>query len=177
MGLDVGIFRLINRDSVNPLFDWLLPRVTDAHFNTPFLVLVGLALLVADRRQGWRAFLVALVAVGLAELIGSHWLKHAIARPRPPLTLADVRLFAPLGHSFSFPSGHAIDTFAATAAAGLAQPRWRWPLLAYAVTIGYSRVYVGVHYPSDVVGGALLGLLLAYGVWCFAEERRWVQSR
>ena len=64
----------------------------------------------------------------------------------------------------SFPSGHAATSFAGATLLALALPRLAWPLLVLAAAIGWSRVYVGVHWPSDVLAGALLGAALAFGV-------------
>jgi undecaprenyl-diphosphatase len=63
--------------------------------------------------------------------------------------------------TYSFPSGHATVSFACAAVLAAALPRLRVPLFALAALIAFSRVYVGVHYPSDVVGGAALGILIA----------------
>ena len=105
------------------------------------LVLTVLAVAVAD-----------LTATGLKALIDVERPSSRYAEPKPLVT-------AP--HDHSFPSGHAATSFAAAAILTAARPRYGpvWFLLALA--IGFSRVYVGVHYPLDIVAGALLGIATA----------------
>jgi undecaprenyl-diphosphatase len=74
----------------------------------------------------------------------------------------------------SFPSGHATTAFALAAVIGFVSPRWFRPMLAFASAIAVSRVALGVHYTSDVVAGAILGLLGAYLVRLVFAGRRWV---
>ncbi len=78
----------------------------------------------------------------------------------------------------SFPSGHATTAFALAAVVGFVSPRWFYPGLALAAVIGLSRITEGVHYPSDVIAGAALGLIGAYLVrWQFAGSRWLFQRR
>ena len=102
--------------------------------------------------------------VGAAILLGesiSGALKLGIERDRPPLSrpVPEPLLEAP--STFSFPSGHATVSFACATLLAAAVPRLRWPFYALAALIAFSRVYVGVHYPADVLAGALLGVALA----------------
>jgi undecaprenyl-diphosphatase len=110
-----------------------------------------------------------LAVAGLAALaigfVSSEVIKEITMRPRPFVTLPDVRLLVPKPGSFAFPSGHATSAFAACSGAVLAArrllkrvPVWGWGMLAMAAAISYSRVYVGVHWPTDVVAGVILGL-------------------
>lgn len=106
-------------------------------------------------------FFAAIAVSGIAAQI----LKHVIGRARPVLLGVDgPHHFEPfsLGNTLaSFPSGHTTSAFAAAVALGYMRPAWRRWLLAAAVAIGLSRVLVGAHYPSDVVGGAALGSSVA----------------
>jgi undecaprenyl-diphosphatase len=96
-------------------------------------------------------------------------LKNLVMQPRPFLALPDVRLLVDPPSSYSFPSVNVAYAFAASSGASLATrrllgriPAWGWASLALATAITYSRVYVGVHYPSDALVGALLGV---FGGW------------
>jgi membrane-associated phospholipid phosphatase len=104
-----------------------------------------------------RATFAALGAVGAAGLLVTV-LKELFDRARPPAAGVDAVGVIPA--SASFPSGHATTAFAAAVAVGLFYPRLRRPLLALAAVVALSRVYLGVHYASDVVAGSLLGVLL-----------------
>lgn len=102
----------------------------------------------------------ALAAAGAAAVADglSTLLKHITERARPPLADPSIQALVALPDSPSFPSGHAATAFAAATAVGVLHPRFRAPLLALAVMVAVSRVYLGVHFWSDVVVGSLLGV-------------------
>jgi membrane-associated phospholipid phosphatase len=134
----------------------------------PLLVAAGWC---ADLRCRRRLPLVALaatvsffVASGLNAAI-----KDLVDRARPPLTM-DLEALVGVPGSPSFPSGHAMSAFAVAAALSVLAPRARWPVLALAAAIAFSRVYLGVHYWIDVLAGAALGL--AIGVLVAGLVRR-----
>jgi len=128
------------------------------------LVIVGIALL-ADL---WtRRFPVATLLAGVSYFVAdgiSSGLKRAFERPRPAAVDPAVHPLVPTPHSYSMPSGHATTAFAAALAAGLVHPRLRLPLLALATLIAVSRIWLGVHYPTDVVVGAAIGSAVAAGL-------------
>lgn len=170
MGVDAALFHAINRGTANALFDALMPVVTNGDVNAIVLVGVGLLVVAVSYRsrqsrliaRAWAVFLAAVLAVALGDWLGAQG-KDFWLRPRPPLVLDNVRLLVGLGPSGSFPSNHAINTFAALTPVALAYRRWAPWCLLYGLLMGYSRVYVGVHYPGDVAAGAALGLLVGAG--------------
>lgn len=104
------------------------------------------------------------VRVGAAILVAegvSGALKLWVGRDRPPLADPDPEPLVHLPVTNSFPSGHATVSFACATVLALAVPRLRAPLFLLAALISFSRVYVGVHYPFDVVAGAVLGIAIA----------------
>ena len=118
----------------------------------------------------WGVFALTLIAVALADW-SAMGLKALIDRPRPPLRYAEPKTLVPVPHDASFPSGHAATSFAAATMLAFAFPRLAPFLYVLAAAVAFSRVYVGVHYPLDVIGGALLGALVAV-VLRFLVSRR-----
>lgn len=115
------------------------------------------------------------VRVGAAILVAeglSGALKVWIERDRPPLADPDPQPLVELPATYSFPSGHAAVSFACATVLALAVPRLRVPLYALAALIAFSRVYVGVHYPGDVVAGAVLGIAIAIALRKLARALR-----
>jgi undecaprenyl-diphosphatase len=121
-------------------------------------VVVALFLAVLWRRP-W-LFVAVLAADAAADAI-SLGLRDWIDRRRPPLVYPEPKPLVGVPHSGSFPSGHAATAFACATVIAWAAPRLAVPAFVLAVAISWSRVYVGVHWPLDVLGGAVLGVLVA----------------
>jgi undecaprenyl-diphosphatase len=129
----------------------------------PLFVLAAAVLDVAHRRLLPLYALITLVALGLTSLITDE-LKRAFDRPRPPYGEDRVHALVEIPTNASFPSGHASTSFATAVALAVLVPKWRWPALAVAALVGFSRIYLGVHYTLDVLAGALLGAAIGYVV-------------
>lgn len=124
---------------------------------------ITLALLVGAQRTFHRATLSAVALAVLLAAAGSSLLKDAVARPRPLSSLENVRVVGEPLRQRSFPSGHSANAFALCAACGgRLRTRRAWVVGGLlAGLVGLSRVYVGAHYPGDVLAGALLGVVCA----------------
>jgi membrane-associated phospholipid phosphatase len=107
----------------------------------------------------WVTGATVIIATALGTVI-----KNLTDRPRPPLADRDFQPLIELPQSSAMPSGHALTAFAAATVLSTIAPRLRWPLVALAGTIALSRVYLGVHYPSDVLVGSALGVGVGLGV-------------
>ena len=114
--------------------------------------------------------------VALADLAGqliSYGLKLGIGRERPNVAYADPKPLVHAPHDGSFPSGHATVSFACATVLSFYAPRAAPAFFLLAAAIAWSRVYVGVHYPLDVLGGAVLGVGIAIGLrWLTGARRR-----
>jgi undecaprenyl-diphosphatase len=129
-------------------------------------VWLGVALLVALLVRRPQLLLLVLAADVVADL-AAYGIKEAVGRARPA--------FRPLvgePHTPSFPSGHAATSFACAAVLAWTMPKLALPAFVLAAAIAFSRVYVGVHYPLDVIGGAALGGALATALLLLAAGRR-----
>jgi undecaprenyl-diphosphatase len=133
-----------------------------------WLVLATIGLLRrSSRMAAWRVYLVVLLCYGMVDGV----LKPAIARPRPIAVRAfdPPRDLPPIPRSLSFPSGHSASAFGSAVAISRMWPQGRVLWWTLAVLVGYSRVYVGHHYPLDVAGGATVGVLVA--LWVLGGRR------
>ncbi len=144
------------------VLDPLVEALTYAgSFGAIWLVL-ALALAGFSWRRPWLAARVAATILVAESVSGA--LKDRLGRDRPPLRDPDPATLVNLPQTSSFPSGHATVGFACATVIALSVPRLRWPVFALAALIAWSRVYVGVHYPLDVLAGALLGVGIGFAV-------------
>jgi membrane-associated phospholipid phosphatase len=160
--LDTYLFFLINRELQNSFFDILMPFVTGKAylFFLPFFLLFFLK----DKKKA-----VITLLLGFASLLIADWasntLKYFFERTRPCSALEGVRVLVGCGKSFSMPSNHSVNAFAFMVPFYLLiNNRLKYAFAAIASLVAFSRVYVGVHYPSDIVAGSVLGVIVAISV-------------
>ncbi|MFN3781727.1 MAG: phosphatase PAP2 family protein, partial [Candidatus Kapaibacteriota bacterium] len=157
LNLDTGLLFFINRTLANPIFDRLFVLLTvQEHWYIVYAVLIYF-LLFKFERKGRLFLLTLIITIAVADQLSSHVIKELVGRLRPCHNLSDIRLLVPCGAGKSFPSSHAVNNFAAAIFLGSFFRNYRSHFIIIASLIAISRVYVGVHYPSDVLAGALLG--------------------
>ncbi len=160
--LDTSLFYLFNVQLANPLFDKIMPVIT-ATGNWRFVALAaGVFWFWKGGNKGRWAVLYTVLAWGLSDLFNSNLAKSIFERPRPCLSLPDVHLLVGCGQTFSFPSGHAVTSFAIATFLSLVYGRACWVLFPLAFLVSYSRIAVGVHYPFDTLAGMVEGALFGY---------------
>lgn len=194
--MDQQLLFFINRTATHPALDWLMAVMSSFDFWWPLLVAGGAVGAVFGGFR-FRAFLVAMgIAIGITDGLVVGTLKGAVGRPRPNEMLEGVRSldlqhvnprFLAVGkplresysaariqppHGNSFPSGHASNTFALATVAAIFYRRRGWLAYIPAALVAYSRVYVGSHWPTDVMVSAFIGTGLALLV-CAALEKLW----
>jgi undecaprenyl-diphosphatase len=161
LGWDEHVFRLLNEGWLHPVLDHVMPLVTDTrNYLIPF-TLAAIVILYVGRLRGLRFLVLATVSVVVADAISAHVFKQAVFRTRPCIALEGVRQLVGCVNSPSFPSNHAVNAAALATLATLSMPRLWAPAVALAMLVGYSRIYVGTHYPLDVLAGGVLGIAIA----------------
>jgi membrane-associated phospholipid phosphatase len=157
---DAALYAAVARTNV-PALDRAMRRVSAAaDYSKPWIGAAGLLALVGGR-QGRRAATDGLVAIAVTATVVNAAVKP-LGRRRRPVREGNLPRHVPMPRSRSFPSGHTAAGFAFTTGVAHTQPRLARPLRLLAGVVGYSRVHTGVHYPGDVVSGAVLGVCLAH---------------
>lgn len=164
------------------VLDWVQAHLRCGFLDTvvPWITMLGefgavwilLALALLLRRDTRKAGLAVTIALVLDLVVCNLLLKNLVARPRP-FWLREITLLVPPPTDYSFPSGHTAASFAAVGALWREKNRLKIPALVLAAAIALSRIYLYVHYPSDVLGGLLVGL--ACGVLGAFLAGKWLE--
>mgnify|MGYP000123794765 FL=1 len=168
---DLQSFVIINSHLTSTFLDFLCPLLRNKYFWAPLYAFLFSFLIINYKGKGLLMILFLVLVVVLADQLSSELIKPHVRRLRPcndPFVKEYVRLLVGCGGGFSFPSSHATNHFAvAVYLTTLFYTKWKWILplsILWAFSISYSQIYVGVHYPVDVVTGALLGTSIGLGV-------------
>lgn len=170
--LDIGILKGIFENRIpilDPFFIFITNTAAVIAFGVPIiLLLIAFYKKIPGLQQN---ALKILIPVAISAII-ANILKYAIDLPRP-YEIYPFILKLSSGGSPSFPSGHTTDAFAFAVAVSLVYPKWYIiiPGLIWASLVGYSRMSLGVHFPSDVLGGALIGAASTYSYFLFAKRK------
>lgn len=186
INLDISLFNLINQDLSNSFFDAVMPILRNKYTWLPFYIfIVGFAGINLKWKGAWLIFCL-IVAVGVGDTLSSKLIKKSVKRLRPCKTeqlVDDVQVRVHCGSGYSFTSSHATNHFAVAVflvfALGQIIPKCKWPLLIWAAAISFAQVYVGVHYPFDVLAGAILGSLIgfAFGKYYLLKAKQWFHQK
>ncbi|NBJ89212.1 phosphatase PAP2 family protein [Acutalibacter sp. 1XD8-36] len=159
---DSAVMTFVQSGFHNPITDAVFPAVTYLGESGIFWILLSLLIIALGRKNGWRTTgCLMLAAMLLGLLLGEIALKNIICRPRPFQEMPEISLLIPPPSGYSFPSGHSCASFAAATIIFLKDKRPGAAALALAALIAFSRVFLFVHYPTDVLAGSLLGVLCA----------------
>jgi len=162
--VDTNLFFLLNLKAQNCVFDFLMPILTNLdYWRIPF-ILLAIFLLVFGQKRGRIAVLLLVLGITLSDQVCNSLLKPLVGRVRPCNVLDSVHLLVNCSRSFSFPSSHATNIFTGMILFSFVYQKLRIVLLIIAAVVAYSRVYVGVHYPFDVLAGTILGILCAFTI-------------
>ncbi len=182
--IDKSLFHFFNETLSNALFDVFMPIITNQNYWVfPILILI-IMLIVKGGKRGQIAVGLLIIALATTDVIAAQIIKPWVGRLRPSHAMADsINLLVSKGGRYSFVSNHAANMFCAATVLTYFYSKWKRIFYSMAVIIAFSRIYVGVHYPGDVIMGGLFG----YGIaWCvislwiifkmreMKKGRRWV---
>ena len=161
LNLDGGFLLFLQESVRNPILDNIMIFITSLGNGGMIWIAATIALLIPKKTR--KAGVVSAVALLGSLIINNNIVKNIVQRPRPFVTFTDLQIIIPTPSEFSFPSGHTSSSFAAAAVFYRHLPKKLGiPSVILAGLIGFSRLYVGVHYPTDVIAGVLMGILLSY---------------
>jgi membrane-associated phospholipid phosphatase len=163
MTWDESLFRAINRlAGQSAVLDWLALTLSNGGLLWAPGILLGLYWLWLSWREMAIAAPLLAASIGMLDFVGAR-IKDLVARPRPCMALSDIQQIEACGRVFSFPSNHAINTATVAGFLQVLYPRSGWISWPLVVLIGLARVYIGAHYPTDVIAGWLIGGLCGAG--------------
>jgi len=178
--LDLSLLHFFNQTLASPTFDAVANVLVTVRYWMPVYIVAGLYLIYRYKWQGVWLVLAAIILVTVTDSLAHYILKPLVARVRPCATVSWIRLPDGPRQDPSFPSNHAINNFAiATFFAFEFRPRsLSITLFAIATVVSLARVYQGLHYPSDVFGGIMIGFAIGYAANSAyrAAERRFLRQ-
>lgn len=160
--VDLVIFNFVNHSLSTGFLDKFFSILTNVNnWYIAYIILLGITF-TKEGTRGKIAVIFVILLIVVTDQLGHKVIKEIFQRTRPCNTLADV--LTPLGCSgtYSFPSNHALNNFAAATFFSRLFPKFNWILFITAFLVSLSRVYLGLHYPSDIIGGAIIGSAFGY---------------
>ena len=177
LSFDFTILNFIYDHCRNGFLDVLMPIITN--LGNAGMVWIALAIVLLISRRYRKAGAAMLFALVLDVTVCNIILKPLVARIRPCDVNTAVQLLVARPTDYSFPSGHTAASFAATSALYFSRQKFWKPALVLAVLIAFSRLYLYVHYPTDILAGIMLGIIVGYLGCKLAAfgERLWKQRK
>ena len=161
LNIDGGVLLFIQEYIRNPIFNSIMIFITNLGNGGMIWIAATVTLLIPKKTR--RIGIMSAVALLGSLIINNEIIKNLVKRPRPFVTFTDLQIIIPTPSQYSFPSGHTSSSFAAAAVFARHLPKKLGiPSVVLAGLIGFSRLYVGVHYPTDVIAGVVMGILLSY---------------
>lgn len=177
--LDQWLFIQVNNNQTNSLFDSVMPYLRVAYYWTPLYLFLFVFITMNFKGRGLWWCVIFLCTVSLCDMTSTNLFKELFHRLRPCADadfFQNVRLLVDgCGGKYGFTSNHAANHFGmATFIFLTLRPvigKWVWLAYLWAAVIGYAQVYVGVHYPFDILGGAAIGFLFGWLLGVFFNKR------
>lgn len=166
---ELNILWWIREHLTHPFLDTVMPYISSLARHGEFWILLALVLVCFKKTR--KAGVAMGIAMACGYLIGNMGMKNLFARTRP-YDVVEVDLLVAKLHDFSFPSGHTLVSFEAATALWFYHRKWGIAAFVLAALIGLSRLYLFVHYPTDVLVGAVLGIGIGLAA-CVLTDRLW----
>lgn len=165
---DIWAFEIINQKLIHPFLDTLAPILRNKKTWYPLYLILAVFLIYKYKIKGFYLIVLTIIAVGLSDIISSHFLKNLFARTRPcnlPELADSTRLLiSKCSQAYSLPSSHAANHFAIASFLGinfLQKSKWFFIVgIIWATSICWTQIYVGVHFPFDILMGCIVGILI-----------------
>lgn len=167
MEMDLAVFNYIQQNLKNPFLDILMPIITDLGNWTWFLITGWLALFILGGKRGRLVCITAIIAILVVDNLTSYVIKPFFGRVRPNVLL-EMSSIGELSRAYSpsFPSNHAANIFTLAMILSWGYRKFLVLWFGIAVIVGFSRIYIGAHYPLDVIAGAIVGMSCAiFFIW------------
>lgn len=163
MNLDIDLFQIINNFAGQYKFLDLI-GIFFAKYLAYILILAALVIIFYEKNWRKRLYDFSLITISLLLSRGliTQTIRFFYHRPRPYITSSEILTLIDRTGEASFPSGHATFFFALAVAIYFVRPKWFYYFLSGAIVMGIARIFVGVHYPIDILGGAAIGVLSVY---------------
>ena len=179
--IDKQMMVFLNKTISNPIFDFIMPIITNQNFLVfSGLILIGYLAYYGEKR-GRITIVVLLIAASFSDAICFQVIKPWVGRIRPSHEFYDyINLLVSKGGKYSFPSNHAANSFVFATVLSYFYEKNKTFLYILASAIAFSRVYVGVHYPLDIVSGAIIGYIISWiilSIWVIIKMRELKRGR
>ena len=165
--MDFQILYFINEFHFE-ILDKIMILITHMGTKGIFWILVGVILLLFKKTR--KCGLTVLIALLFSLIVGNILLKNIVARPRPCWIDETINMLIAVPKDYSFPSGHTFASFAAAVSVFLYYKKAGIAAVILAFLIGFSRLYLFVHFPTDVLSGAVLGICAAFASRCIVNK-------
>ena len=175
---DRWLFLKINTELSSPLMDLVAPFLRYSQIWIPLYIFLLLLVFINFGKKAWSWLLFAIITVVITDQLSSTFMKNYFGRIRPcnvPELMGQIRLMVPhCSGGYSFTSSHAANHFGIGIYFFLTLKdyigKWGWLFIFWAAAISYSQIYVGVHYPGDILGGTVIGLLGGFTTTFFFQR-------
>lgn len=158
MALDWAILNEIQDIFGGPFMDFVMPRITMLGNAGVFWIILGVCLLISKKHR--KEGVLVLIGLLMGLIIGNGIVKNLVARERPCWLNPDFHLLIANPKDYSFPSGHTQASVIAATILTMCNKKWGVIVIPLAILIAFSRLYLYVHFPSDVLAGALMGVII-----------------